>query len=327
MINKNKIHSYFRNNFKLTQSTRGWYRFKNPFDLRHEDESAAINFNTGVVKDHRTGYITNVINFIMKYEDNISYLEAKELVNSYNESELDLTFIKEVKRAENVVLPEGFSSILEGNGALGNKARNYLKDRKFDLEKLDFKGFGYINDRESKFYGYIIIPFKSDGILKYYIGRNFLEDFRPKYRNPEAEHVGVGKSEIFYNEDCINLYDQVFLTEGWADSETIGDNSVASLGWSLSSTQKSKLIKSNCKELIIVPDKGLLENSNLTFYQKALQIGLQFTDYKKVKVVNTENICKEDEKKKDVNEFGLDLLLEELEKTPYLTYSFAINNL
>lgn len=324
-MNPKKVYNYFVSNFKMQKSTRGWYRFEFPFG-DHDDNSGAVNFNYLTVKDHRSGYCKHVTNFIMEVED-MTYREVINYIDNFNESQVVL-YKETVKSVSTVKLPTGFKSFIMNDTKLAYRAKNYLQSRGFDPIKLDQRGFGYVfnnevSEDETDFTGYIIVPFKSNGKLVYYLGRDFTGK-EPKYLNARSENVGVGKSELLYNEDALNIYDEVFIVEGWACAETLGDNACATMGWNISRKQKAKIINSSCKRIIIVPDKGNLENSTLSFYQKALQIGLQFIDYKEVLVINTEEI---QHPGKDVNDIGKARILEALEHTKKLSYSLALSEL
>lgn len=322
-MNKSKAYNYFQAKFGLTKSSNGWYRFVFPLGT-HKDESAAVNFGVGYVKDHRSGYTARIASFIMDVED-CSYKEAVSIVEEYTEAEEPIVDRRKFNNVSVVKLPDGFRSLLEVSGTIGKRAINYLESRNFDVELLDSMGFGYVSDSDSDFYGRIIIPYKIDGVLRYYTGRDFLNrDHLPKYRNPKGEDVGIGKSELLFNEDALNMYDRVWITEGWADAVTIGDDACAIGGWIFSRTQLSKIIRSSVKEVVIVPDKGMVENSTSTFYQKALQGSLQLVDYKNVKVINPELI---EGKGKDVNEYGLKALYDRYRETDSLSYRLAMRDL
>lgn len=296
-MNKEKLYNYFSSTFHLYPSTHGWYRYANPFTLS-KNITMAVNFDYNIVKCYKTGYKDFCINFVMEYED-IDYREAVDIINDYDEIEYSsvATFI----RKENVFkLPEGFHP-LYSNGAFSNRAIQYVESRGFDSKLLNNWGFGFCDDGDFK--GYLIIPFKIKGQLVYYIGRDFLGR-SIKYRNPKTEDLNIGKADIFFNEDALELYDDVELVEGWSDAVTVGKQCVASLGWSLSDVQRSKLIKAKPKTLTIIPDKG--------FYKKALATAFGLCDFMKVKVLNLDN-----EEKKDVNELGMDRVNEIREQTKY----------
>lgn len=316
MINPNRAYNYFESKFDLIPSTKGWFRFEFPFDFSHRDKSAGVSFQLGIVKDHRSGYVSSIPKFIMELEG-INYREVKELLGGFEEKEFQ---IKEqfFKKTSKVELPEHFVSLLDGEGILGKRAQKYLLSRGFDLEILDLMGFGYIGDRSSEYFGYIIIPFKQNGNLVYWIARDFIGNYL-KYKNPPSD-FGTGKSEIFFNEDALQIYQEVNLTEGWADAHTLGENSIASLGWNLSEIQIQKILKSPVKIINIIPDKGSL-NQNVSFTQKAAQIGMKLIPHKKVRIFPMEDFELDG---KDVNEIGKDFFLERLPKLEFLTYSKAI---
>jgi len=126
------------------------------------------------------------------------------------------------------------------------------------------------------------VPFINKGKFTYFLGRDFLNrDKKYKYKNPSKNDFGVGRSEILFNEDALMKYDKVYLSEGVFCAKTIGEQGIATLGWSMSPIQKNKIIKSHSKELIVAADVG--------FYKKAVQAMIPFLPFKNIKVVNFEN--------------------------------------
>lgn len=312
-MNKEKAFRYFKSNFKINKSKNGWFRFSNPFD-KHKDLSMAVNFEYAVVHCFRTGYKEFIMNFISDYE-NIEFYEAKKLLNSYEEEHFnfeDLNLSTSTKKILNI--PEGFNS-LYSETSFGQRARNYLIKRGFDIALLDNLGFGYMN--VEPYFGYIFIPFRIKGKLNYYIFRDFIGN-SIKYLNPPTEEILIGKSELFFNEDALKLYKEVNLVEGWSDAMTLGKNTIASLGWSLSTTQKSKIIKSSIKILNIIPDRG--------FYEKSLLLAAELSDY--IETVNVFDFDKHIElydengkHLKDVNDCGQKLMNERLKHKQKFSYS------
>ena len=115
------------------------------------------------------------------------------------------------KQVVDVEMPKGYTPILEGEGILGKRARSYLTERGFDLTVLDRAGIGYCNehglvdkenDIDEDFFGYIIVPFKRNGLLVYYIGRDYIGNFL-RYKNPAVEKFNVGKGDLLFNEDAL----------------------------------------------------------------------------------------------------------------------------
>lgn len=243
---------------------------------------------------------------------------AWRLVDSQKQSSINLNIVQElnVRQVQSVNLPDGFKSIMEGDTVLARRARAYLQKRNLDLEQMDRLGVGYCDthakDSENDYFGYIIIPFKFRGLMQYYLGRDFIGNFL-RYKNPAKDMFGVGKTEILFNEDALELRKVVFITEGCFDALTLGKNGVATMGWSLSSQQKGKLLNSNCKTLVFVPDVG--------FYIEAIKTAVPFIGHKEVKVLPMDTLS---EYGKDVNEVGWERVLELNKRTKPMTFADAV---
>lgn len=230
--------------------------------------------------------------FIMKHEG-IDYRDAVAMVESYGDTIVP-SFIP-VKQS-NVKMPEGFVSLYTDT-TFGDRARTYLTSRGYDIDLLDEMGFGFCDSGE--YMGYVIIPFKVKGELKYYVGRNFL-GHDPKYRN--AKHQ---KEDLLFNHDALFTQEKVYLNEGIFDAMVFGEQGVASLGWCLNPKQEQALLKSTVKELIVVCDQG--------WYEKSLKKIFKFSQNFQIKVLNLDR-----ETGKDANEVGLTRILQLEEQTQYL---------
>lgn len=78
----------------------------------------------------------------------------------------------EIKESKPMILPDGFKSILFGKSSLAKAARNYVKKRGFNLQKVAMAGWGY--GTKGKYFGYLIIPFHQHGELVYFNARLFI---------------------------------------------------------------------------------------------------------------------------------------------------------
>lgn len=329
VVNSKKAYNWFVRNFVMKKSTQGWYAFDNPFDPDgFGKRKMAVHLKYQLVKCWKTGYKDYITQFVMDYTG-ANYRDAMDMLNSEEEADIDLTFLDDLRGGiqtyEAAQMPFGFKSILEGEGILGQRCRNYLTSRGFDIEELDLLGFGYCDEKGpdfgSDYFGYIIIPFKKRGSLFYFIGRDFIgSDLR--YKNPSVASIGVNKADLFYNEDALELRSKVYLTEGWSDAATMGKRGIASLGWSLSSEQKGKILKSQIKRLVIIPDVGA-DNKGVTFYKKAVELTLDFLDHKEVVVLDY-IAAGMDKFGKDTNEIGRERTLELEKVTEPLTYAKAM---
>jgi hypothetical protein len=296
----------------LRPSTNGWYEGVCPYCA---DLKLAVTFEYNLVKCWKHCFDRQfIIDFIQDIEG-VRRFEAYEILESYESKPLDYTFTGhgQVEVSE-VILPEGYKSLLRGEGVLGDRARNYLNGRGFDLEHLDSIGVGYVAEH-GDYFGYLIIPFHRDGKLVYFIARDFTGNFL-RYKNPKVEDFGIGKSEFLFNEAALHLYGTIFLTEGWADAATIGRAGVSYQGLDLSKLQTTMILKSPVEEVIIIPDVGA--------YASGLKQGQKLYEHKKVKVVD---LSPHKDIGKDMNEIGRERVKELIHETPVLTWSLLYQQL
>lgn len=327
-IDHRQAHAYLAANFRLYKSTNGWYNLKCPFcnELVNR-EKLAINFSSLFMKCWVCEYRGFIIDFIQDYEG-VTRRQAVEILRKSKPSLLKI----DVDSAKNTVqydvsdmgLPESYCPIMDGDSILGIRARNYLTERGFDLKLMDRLGIGYgasneSDNEEENYLGYIIIPFKEFGKLKYFIGRDYIGNYL-RYKNPPKEQFGVGKGDVIFNSDALILQDEVFITEGWADACTMGVKGTSTQGWSLSNIQKSKYLKSNCKTLVFIPDAGG-DDKKVTFFVRAVELAMEFLDYKTVYVLDLNPEAEKDPKKGDVNAIGRQRILEIYEQTKPLTFA------
>lgn len=239
---KNRMYAYLDARFNLVQSSKGWYRFKNPFDS-HPDKSMAVNFTLGVVKCFRKGYKSDVATFI-KVLNNVD--DYRKVIENYQPKE----FTEFVRKDFTTELPEGYRTFYE-DSFLRKQAIAYVKGRGFNYKELALSGIGYCDS--GKHLGRIIIPYYEEDDLVFYTGRTFV-DAEPKYLN--GQETTLGMSEVIYNSEALNMYREVYLLEGVFDALTIGDNAIAFGSNKLSPKQLTIINDSNCEIINIVPDKN-----------------------------------------------------------------------
>lgn len=309
MIDEGQAFAYFDAvHGPLQPSTNGWYSGVCPLCA---DLKLAVNFEYNIVKCWKMCFDKqHIINFIQDIEG-VRRFEAYEILEAYDSRPLDYTFTGSGKvEVSKMSLPVGYQSILRGKGVLGDRARDMMTDRGFDLDYLDSIGVGYCNeedeDKDMNFFGYIIIPFKKSGRLVYYIGRDFIGNY-PRYKNPPKERFGVGKSELLFNEEALHMQDKIYLVEGWSDAATMGKEGVAHLGTDVSTYQISAIINSPVKKIVIVPDIGA--------YNEGLHTALKLYRFKEIKVLDLRTISKYGGK--DVNDFGKKDVLKLEDNTDY----------
>ena len=156
MIDSDKIYAYFEDNHgPLERSTNGWYEGECPFCRKRK---LYVNPEYFTVKCYRGCYRGSVISFVKEYF-NCLYFEAATILRDIVPGmRLDKYMDIVSKPKKDMVLPDGYNKILDGQNPMARRARNYLKDRGFNLNYLDMIGVGYADDGD--YFGYIIIPFK-----------------------------------------------------------------------------------------------------------------------------------------------------------------------
>jgi len=316
MIDSEKLYTYFNTHLgPLTPSTNNYYSCTCP--ICGKKDKLAVNFIYKTARCFRGCFSGFAVDIIMIY-NGISYFEAYELIDSMEPGLLRVPCTVNKAQKSSIQLPRGFHLILEGNTNMAHRARTYLQDRNFDLNYMDRLGVGYCIDEDkdplNNFFGRIIIPFKRNGVLIYFIGRTFIDDYQ-RYKNPPASK-NIGKSEVLFNEEALFIQKKVYLFEGWADASTIGPTGVSQQGALPGLIQRNIIIKSPIEELILVPDAG--------FYSNGLAAARDLMKHKKVKVLNLD-YYQEMGIGKDANELGKETIYNQEEKTQWMDDKFLFH--
>jgi len=299
---KGKIYSYFINRRGMHEYKRGWLKGDCPFCGKADKFGVHIS-------DRRANCFTcgdkiSPLNVILRLEHLKEYRDVWVFLKAFEGVDyIEPSIIREVRK-EHIELPEEYINIKLGDTRFGRMARDYIGiTRKFDIDEVSYKGWGYC--REGKYAGYIIIPIYLKGELIYFHTRKFFGN-GPKYNNPTIEDTGIGKSGIIYNLDALSIYENVYLLEGILNAETIGDDAIATGGKSVSPKQKSMIIKSPVKSIVLLLDPDAIEES--------IDLGLDMVFYKNIKLVYWEG-------KKDVNDIGKEETLRRVNKFDWLRYT------
>jgi hypothetical protein len=258
-----KYYAIFDERFKLAQSTSGWFRFSDP-SRRKRSNALAVNFKFGKVKDFRNDCVYRIADYLMEL-DGVDWRSLKTNLTDIDALEIPAAN-KRYKTAAS--LPKEWKPIT-ADCAIANKARNMLIGRGHDIDKLDELGFGYCIT--GKYAMRIIIPYIVDGLLAGFSARAIGHQL-PKYTNSE-----FATSAIFYNEDALHMYSEIFITEGVLDAIATGDDCMARSGLTFSNAQISKLATAN-KSYIIIPDRG--------YYKAAIKGALALSRLCRVRIIN-----------------------------------------
>ena len=303
MLNKtirSKLYAYAINRLGLRDYSRGWLKGVCPSCGRQE--KYGFNISQNRTNCFVCGYHPSPINVVMDLEGFGTYQEAWGFLKVYEGRQYLEPVIERIEHVE-AVLPDGFKSLILGEGRLGRSVRSYVKSKGFDPEEMSYKGWGYVT--RGDYFGYLIIPFYIGGKLIYYNARRFVGS-GPKYMNPSIEDFGIGKSLIMYNIDALALYDTIYLVEGAINAETLGDQGVATGGKKISHYQISMIIKSDVENVIILLDPDAMED--------AIKVGLELAYHKKMKLIELPV-------EKDVNDLGQKKTLRYINKSPWLEYN------
>lgn len=303
---KSKLHQYFIYKLGAFDYRHGWMKSKCPYCGK--EGKFGIHLGMNRTNCFRCGEHPSTVGLVMYLENIDTYAEVLKVVE---DSKYDGYIFKEekveLKEKKDVYLPDGFKSLAIGNSTVAKAARNYLKNRGFDINKLAAMGWGYCT--KGKYFGYIIIPFKEDGRLVYFNARLFIGN-GPKYNNPDTSDTGLGKSFIIYNREALYMYRTVYLCEGALNAETIGERGIASGGKAISRYQVNQIIKSPVERVIILFDPDAKD--------RAIDLAMQLVDFKKVKVVFLPE-------GKDVNDIGKSETMKLVYSVHYQNYQELLN--
>lgn len=303
---KSKIKTYLVKRLGAFDYRRGWMRIP-VCPYCHRGNKMGVNLSLFRCNCFRCGEHPSPSQLIMDVEGIETYSELLKLLNNGQFTELTFTETKtELASSKEVYLPDGFRLINHGDSRTARIFRKYIESRGFTAEVLSKHGIGYVP--KGDMFGYLIIPFYYNGVLKYYNARKVIGN-GPRYNNPTKDITGLGKEFIIFNHDALEMYRSVFICEGAINALTIGDRGVATMGKSISRYQLNQFIKSPVSHFIILLDPDAKE--------QAIALALKLVQFKKVKVV----ILPEG---KDVNDLGRRETLRLVYQTRYQTYQDLI---
>ena len=218
---------------------RGWSNVCCPFCRNPIDE----HFNGGFSDDNpayncwRCGKHPwyEALSLVLK----VSPYEARKASSSYGNF-LSIEKRRSADNSKELILP-GFEELTAGE-------ENYLISRGFNIpflqKKYGIRGGGIAGDWAYR----IIVPVWFEGRLVSWTGRSILpramiDELKiPRYKNLSIEQSAVNPKDILFNSDnCRN--DSVIFVEGPFDVLRMGDDTVCSLGTSVTAAQKLFLIK------------------------------------------------------------------------------------
>jgi hypothetical protein len=283
----------------LTEGTKGWWRC-NP-DSSHNDKSLCFNFESFWVNDYRSGLSCSIVTYLRQAGVDVDYseLHRNHLVQKPRRpAKLDMT------------LPEGFKLIGTANEYLNQRVEHYvIEKRNIPLNVAQEALLGFVSDRTSKWFGYIIFPNIALGRLEYLSGRAFLGGY-DKHKNESFDAYNRGSADTLYNRNAIyRMHKELFLLEGCFDVLTMYPNAVGLYKWKVSPEQLQLLLKYD-GVFVIAPDRG--------FETKAKELAVLLMRHrKKVKLLRLPY----EGTQKDVNDLGAETVRYIADNTQLLTFN------
>ena len=307
---KRKLYQYFTQRLGMFVYRRGWLEGDCP--ECGKSNKYGVNIQLNRTNCFSCGYNEKPLDSIAHVENLLTTNEVMNFLGGFEGIEFHEEQVELYELKQNTTLPPGYKNILRGDNRLGKAARNYVKNRGFDLKQVSKAGWGYCNT--GKYLGYIIMPFYQGGRLVYFNARKYLLD-GPKFNNPEVEDFGLGKSMLMYNVDSLFIYDKVWVVEGLMNAATIGEQAVSTGGKKFSNYQVNLLIKSPVKKVVIGFDNDGLDD--------AIKLAIKLQPFKKIKIVKFKD-------NRDINDLGRKHVIIMASKEKYLSYTDLIklkNNL
>lgn len=303
---KRKLYNYFVKRLGAWEYKHGWLRVP-VCPYCQKEEKMGVNLSSYRTNCFRCNEHPNPAQMVMDIEGLETYAELYKFLDNSEFTELELKEVKiELAESKPIYLPEGFRLISQGNSQLANTMRNYVTKRGFDVNTLAKQGVGYCN--KEPYFGYLILPFYTEGNLRYYNARLVLGN-GPRYRNPDKDITGLGKEFIIFNEDALHMYKTVFICEGVFNALTMGERGIATMGKAVSAYQINTILKSSVERIILLLDPDAIG--------QAIDLALKLVMFKRVKVV----LLPEN---KDVNDLGKSVTMKYIYNTRYQTYSDLI---
>ena len=135
-----KLYAYAIGRLGLREYRRGWLKGVCPSCGRYDKYGLNIGMNR--TNCFVCGYHPSPINVVIETEGLSTFREAWSYLKAYEGREYLEPIIERIERID-TVLPEGFKSLGLGKGRLGRTARKYIESRRFDVEEMIYKGWGY----------------------------------------------------------------------------------------------------------------------------------------------------------------------------------------
>lgn len=210
---------------------------------------------------------------------NISYTEAKEIVNPCNDlkkvleersNKMIQVIEKPIKNKELKLPPHTYPFRIDKMDIWAQTAIKFLRD-KYDLTNKEIIEADLHYCVHGKYQNCIIIPCYFQNKLVSFIGRVWGTNSKKRYINCSNEEGLVNTKNLLYNIDNIRIgQNLIVVTEGCFDAIKVGlHRAVATLGSEISQEQINLLVGLKPQKLIILADN---DPGNLNTLKKAKKL-------------------------------------------------------
>lgn len=292
-------------------TTKGNYSYYCPV-CNHKNRKLEINFDSTSINfssfacwvcHFKSKSVITLLKKLKTHSQIIS--EVKDILGKSNNK-----FKSEYTPEEIIELPKEFISLNNINNLdkltqiQAKHALKFLHTRNITNEDIIKFNIGFCKD--GKYEGRVIIPsYDNNGIINYYIARDYSDISSRKYKNPPISVKNIIGFELY-----INWNAPIILCEGIFDALTIKRNVIPLFGKVLHEKLMTKLVKSEVDRIYIALDDDAIKDA-LKHCEKLMSYG------KKVYLVEM--------KGKDANEIGYENFLNTIENTYPLTFHGLIS--
>jgi len=220
-----------------------------------------INPSKGLFNCWKCSEKGNIVRLVAKIK-NISFIEAKEIINPTSELKKILEERNKVVEESEIIsnkdfkLPEHTYRFDKDDkiNMWQEVALNFLKE-KYDLNWDDIEQANLCYCVYGRYKNSIIIPFYLHGKMVNFISRSWDKNAKKRYDNCPNEESLVNTKKMIYNYDNVKGKQQIIVVEGCFDAIKTGlDRTVALCGTEITQEQRNTLIGLKAEELIILFD-------------------------------------------------------------------------
>jgi hypothetical protein len=292
-------------------TTKGNYSYYCPV-CNHKNRKLEINFDSTSINfgsfacwvcHFKSKSVITLLKKLKTHSQIIS--EVKDILGKSNNK-----FKSEYTPEEIIELPKEFIPLNNINNLdkltqiQAKHALKFLHTRNITNEDIIKFNIGFCKD--GKYEGRVIIPsYDDNGIINYYIARDYNNTSSRKYKNPPISVKNIIGFELY-----INWNAPIILCEGIFDALTIKRNVIPLFGKVLHEKLMTRLVKSEVDRIYIALDDDAIKDA-LKHCETLMSYG------KKVYLVEM--------KGKDANEIGYENFLNTIENTYPLTFHGLIS--